>query len=417
MITNFFDFLSEIGIQFCIQNGYEDLSASDAQDSDVDLLLKGNDFLNVEYIVKSFCEKYDYKLVQIYNQDFRAKNIFIFDPLNNQLLNLDVYGELSRRGVVIFSETSVFDSLGEYQGVPIMSPAIEFVYYLVKKLDKNQLGQDAFEHLRQLFLASEVESRSKLKSIFQSTCNTIFDAFTFNEKDKVDSERNSILVDFDLNKLVSLDRSIHMIKRYFVRVVRPTGIVISFLGPDGVGKSMVIDALLAEMLPFRKSKYFHLKPFDARKDVGSIKEPHGSRCYGFIISYIKLIYFVIQYNFGWAVNVLGLRVRSTLIVFDRYYDDLLVDPKRYRFGGSLCIARLFKLLIPSPDLYFVLTADPKIIFSRKEEVFFSELERQVLEYKSLSDGVRYLNVDTNRKPKEIVRSVVQDLMSKMNERY
>ena len=35
---------------------------------------------------------------------------------------------------------------------------------------------------------------------------------------------------------------------------------ICFLGPDGSGKSTIIEKLLIQELPFKNKEYFHLKP-------------------------------------------------------------------------------------------------------------------------------------------------------------
>ena len=76
-----------------------------------------------------------------------------------------------------------------------------------------------------------------------------------------------------------------------------------------------------------------------------------------------------------------------------------------------------RVFIPRPDIYFILTTDSDIIHKRKQEVSLKELNRQIVLYRSLGDGKRYFNIDVNREPKEIVESINEILMNKMNERY
>lgn len=193
------------------------------------------------------------------------------------------------------------------------------------------------------------------------------------------------------------------------------GITICFLGPDGSGKSTIIDELLKVDLPFNQHNYFHLKPFPQRdsdrKEV--IADPHKYMPYSLLKSYAKLLFFFYQYNIGWATNILPLKSKSSLVIFDRYYDDILVDYKRYRYGGNQSIARLIRNFIPKPDLYFVLTTDPNIVYKRKQEVSLKELERQIKDYQSLVDGERYFNIDVSKTPKEIVSDISNIILNKI----
>lgn len=199
---------------------------------------------------------------------------------------------------------------------------------------------------------------------------------------------------------------------------KPSGLVISFLGPDGSGKSTVIDMLIRENLPFKGEEYFHLKPIKKTSiDHGVVTNPHASPPYSKLKSYLKLFYFIYQYNLGWFKNIKPLRNQSVLVIFDRYFDDMLVDTRRYRYGGSVKIADFARLLIPKPDLFFILTADAEVIFDRKQEVAFIELERQIKSYKELADGKRYYNIDVNRSPNVISEEIKQIILGKINENF
>jgi len=420
MIFNFFNYLNREYIQYSIINGYSDIYKKKNTESDIDIIFKRKEFLKIENIINVFCKEENLKIVQILHHDLWAKNIFLFNPKDGKYLNLDLYGELSRKEIVFFQEKDIFDSLEVYENIPILSPEKELLNYLIKKLDKDDFSEDNFNHLYSLYIKNTLLCEEVIKEHFPLKYSKVLDGFKKNNFGSIQKNRDEIINDFYTLNKYDLKRIFLNTLRTVKRVIKPTGYSISFLGSDGSGKSTVINGLLENRLPFRRKDYFHLKPIVSKKTITEneiITDPHKYEQYSKFKSYVKLFYFIYQYNLGWIKNILKLKIKSSLIIFDRYYDDLLVDHKRYRYGGLKSVAKIARLFIPKPDLYFILTADPKVIYERKQEVPFEELERQVKAYRELADGKRYFNIDVNRTPDEIVKEITLIMMEKMNERY
>ena len=202
------------------------------------------------------------------------------------------------------------------------------------------------------------------------------------------------------------------------RHIMQQGMTIAFLGPDGSGKSTLISGLLRRDLPFLQTDYFHLKPLVTKesKTNNVVEDPHAQGTYSSLKSYIKLFIFIVQYNYGWVKNIKPLKKKNSLIIFDRYYDDLLVDFKRYRYGGSKSVAKLVAKCIPKPDIYFILITDWEIIHNRKQEVSIDELKRQLKGYRNLVDNEQYVHVDVSKSPAKIVNQLQEVILNKLNDR-
>ena len=72
---------------------------------------------------------------------------------------------------------------------------------------------------------------------------------------------------------------------------------------------------------------------------------------------------------------------STLILFDRYYHDVLVDPVRYRLPAStLWFARFLARLVPPPDLYILLDVPAECCNRESLKLACEESRRQRLAY-------------------------------------
>jgi len=419
IITLFFNFLQKESIGFSLINGYKNIGNNHISGSDIDILLKKNDFTKIESILTEFTNTYNLTIVQILHHDLWAKNIFLFDPENNDFLNLDLYGELSRKDVVFSNELTIFSSLSKYKKLPILATGIEFISYLVKCMDKNTLDSRKFNTLSKLYQLDTAQCNKQIDHFFPRSPEIVINAFISNNLSMITDNAKLLLKGFTSLKSTNLHRDLFNIIRVVKRVATPTGITIAFLGSDGSGKSTIIDRITHANLPFRRTDYFHLKPLKTGKNKDNnaiIDDPHKHPPYSSFKSYLKLIYFIYQYNFGWVKNILFLKRKSSLIIFDRYYDDLLVDSRRYRYGGSLHIAKLIKKFIPQPDIYFILTGTPDVIYSRKQEVAFEELERQVKSYESLVDNKRYFKINVDNSIETISAEVIKILMEKMNER-
>jgi len=210
------------------------------------------------------------------------------------------------------------------------------------------------------------------------------------------------------------------------RCFQPAGLFLVILGPDGVGKSTLVSQLTQACGPcFRRQRVFHWRPkvIPARTGPGApTTDPHGRLPRGKLASVAVLCLFFLDFWLGYLFVILPLLTRSGLVLFDRYFPDLLIDPLRYRYGGPMWLPKFLSRLVPRPDLVFVLTeTQSEAILSRKREVVLEEVHRQQEGYRQLAEQIgkaRLIKTDQGieRTAREASRFVVECMVQR-SERY
>ena len=187
------------------------------------------------------------------------------------------------------------------------------------------------------------------------------------------------------------------------------GVWVAVLGPDGSGKSAVLDEVARLLAPsFQGVHRFHLRPHVGRRrdDTGPVLDPHGRESRGTVASAAKLAVWWLDSWVGFFLRVRPALRASTLVLFDRWFHDLLVDPRRYRYAGSGRLAEWVAETLPRPHLVIVLDAPPDVLRARKREVTEAETARQREAYLRLagrlSNGVV---VDGSRPLAEVAADV------------
>lgn len=211
-----------------------------------------------------------------------------------------------------------------------------------------------------------------------------------------------------------------------------TGFSIGFTGPDGSGKTTVIDLMIENLGEvFRKAHvYFHFRPMlfgnlgevahsaGIKKEVDrSYEKPHRGGKTGLLSSLLRLGYYSVDYLLGYFLRVKPVTRITRLAIFDRYYTDIICDSRRSRI--YLPVKFLYwwgKCFIPSLDYNILLTARTETILTRKRELDAAGVEaiNQKIDY--LADKPGFYKVMNEGAPQEAVARILRIVFEKQHKK-
>jgi thymidylate kinase len=198
-----------------------------------------------------------------------------------------------------------------------------------------------------------------------------------------------------------------------------TGKIVAILGPDGSGKSTLLTHVLQRAIlesRYNAIHHYHWRPgilpqlafFKGGSRTGEMSDtPHGALPASKLSSAIRASYYASDYILAWPI-LRSYRRQGALVLFDRYFDDLLVDPRRIRLAPGSRAAGVLGRLVPRPDVTLLLMCDPKTAHERKKELTIEEIERQQALYRAIAkDKDDWHVIDTNRPLEQCVEQACE----------
>ena len=201
------------------------------------------------------------------------------------------------------------------------------------------------------------------------------------------------------------------------------GAFLVFLGPDGVGKTTLLTSVTTTLGPlFKRQHFFRWRPAMFARAPRPNAPPHSKprRSTRGSLSYLAFLW--LDFVAGYMFRTRKMLCQGDLVVYDRYYHDVLVDPRRYRYDGPRWLARLASRVVPPKTAFFVvLDADEQTIYARKQQLALADIRelrnlyRQFAQATPLSVVVitdRPLEQSTN----EVVCAVLRYLADRVERR-
>lgn len=394
----------------------------DAIGSDVDIVVPRSHIDKFHSAIWEFDNIEGTQVIQMFQHECVAFYYIVYCVSDDGIVCIqpDVCTDYYRRGRLLLKADYLLEGSHEAEqgGFNVLASEKEFIYYLLKKVDKRNINESQFQHILNCYKRNTTKAIEEAERFWSGdNLHIIKEVFEMEDFKMLENNLSVLQNGIHSSHHRNFIDYIRNAKLKIRRIMNPTGLVIGVLGPDGSGKTTVMNQVKADMNhAFRRINQYHLFPV-LEKGSSPNTNPHGKKKRGVLTSILKLCYFIILYNIGWLRLVIPAKIRSTFVIFDRYYDDILIDPARYRNGTPEWMVRVVRIFIPQPKLWIVLDAPTDVIQKRKAEVSYEETERQRRAYISYAQKKRNcLLVDTNRNVKDISKDICQFICDSLNKR-
>ena len=332
------------------------------------------------------------------------------------LLQLHVSGRYSLEGLVFYDDSEILNSRIRRDDFWTPAPGIEFACIACNRVFKQQFRP---EHERQLAALVEEDPSGcerELSRFFPTAdAGRLLNAAQSGQWAAVRAALPELRAKLVRSRqLRHVGGHGHALLRRVRRWLRPScGLHVVLLGPDGVGKSTVIEQVRQHLSPaFLRYQYLTFAPglLPAQLETPKPDGPHSLPPRSLIGSLIKATWWGVCYTAGYVLTVHPIRARAGLVINHRYLPDAIVDPRRYRYSGPIWLLRALWRVAPKPDLLFLLDAPADVIQARKREVEPQETRRQRDAYLAITRGCLFAHVIDASQPLEQVVSDVEAIV-------
>ncbi len=366
-----FALLDSQPIEYCLLNGTGEIPV--ANDQDLDVLVGTN--VSVEGLVALVNANRDKLQATLVKQN---GGFLVCLCEGNcappQFLLLDILHENPTTSARQFPASRILAGRKRLENAYAAAPAAAFTVSLSKAVERGHVNAERQSRLQELLRLDRDSCLQAATEIWpRETVETLLAG-------------NAPVVSPAARTLSSKVSILRRAGRLVANVINPPGFHIVMLGPDGAGKSSVVDMLEATMTgPFRQVMVLGFAPplYKLwRRGPANTSAPHAAKPRSYAVSMLRG-FFWLAYNLLGHITLRIAKARDTLIVNDRHFIDILVDPVRYRYAGPRWLLHLIRAVMPKPDATVLLYGPPEVLQARKKELSIEETTRQCADYLAL----------------------------------
>ena len=422
-----FNFLNK-NVEYVVLRNYEGLPYHN-KSRDIDIAIQSKDFITIKSALIRLINQCDWKIVTNLKSDRLITWVcgIVREDQSIDVVQFDFFYHTSLYGLVLLENKDIL-STRVFNG-ELYHPNKTFEF-LDKYMYDRAVGAKYPEKYQKTRVA--VENDPKMLHIIKE----VFGAQSLVECDRMSKAQilqSTIKYNIKRYGLLCIPHYLnfeyHHIKNY---ICSNTGFSIGFTGPDGSGKTTVIDLLIRNLGDvFKKAHtYYHFRPLifgnisDVAHSAGLKKEvdknydqPHRGSKTGVLSSFLRLLYYSVDYILGYFLKVKTIIRITRLVIFDRYFTDIICDSRRSRIYLSPKFLYYWKkLFIPSLDYNILLTAKTDTILSRKKELDKEGINAINEKINYLAKKKGYIKILNETIPQDAVAQILTYVFEEQNKK-
>ena len=424
--------LAEHDVRYAVLRNHEHLPER-VGSRDIDILVHPDDRATARKVALGLAHDLDLKVSDLYDDDMFS-SIWLFRRMEDGAaftLAVDFFPGRRVYGVELYDVEAALTDLRDHRGIPVVREPFMFLdkwlYHLV-------VGQPTPAKYDDLF--AEIAERH-FDELLAHVENVLGSDVARKALETVRVGRSSELRAHGFRARVAmlcarltpcgLAGPVAFLCYRLRDQVRKRGLFLSISGPDGAGKTTVIDMVVAQLEAIYGAgeiKYAHFRPTvlprlaEVAKKAHAVEtvdenyaEPHRGKPSGPVGSVARLGYYWLDYFGGYLRSVRPVLKRREVMLFDRYYYDMIADPFRSRIKLPMPILRFFGRLLPLPDHAFFIDVAPGEIHRRKQELTIERIVALNARYGDLANRGWLIRIDNNGAPEVAAAEIIDHIVA------
>ncbi len=421
-VSRLFDLLNRQSIPFCLSHGYQALPQSWGRDIDI-IVDRGIAAQALRTLLNAQVAFLSARVV------LQRGFYFTLQCLKTEglpeFVNIDFAHDATLDGVLIASGKAILAARRQRLNFWIPTPGMAFIIQALRIALRQSHGPRAVENLTLAFAEDPVCVKAALQVAWPEQMARDFASaaehasWTMLPSLAVDLRRHHMRHDRRVRPWAPALYALKAFAERVGRLINPPGVHIVFIGPDGAGKSTTIVGMAAALEPlFIRHEVKGFAPpianlFRRTLPKKDTSKPHSLRPRGWVTSLLRAGYWALHALIS-HVTLRLAKARATLVLSDRHFLDILVDPVRYRYGGPRWALHFVEWVNPKPDLIILLTGRPEVIQARKREITVEATTALCQGYQKLVMPIDHGRIVNSEQPLDaVIREVVDELLAVM----